>query len=395
MTGPAGVSKPSSAGTRRAGSRRVLISCGEASGDLYAGALVSAMKAIDPDVTTFGFGGGQLEAAGARLIGDYRGFSVTGLVEALRVVPRSWRMLRTLERVAARERPDVFVAIDFPDFNFRLLPVMKRLGIRVVYYVSPQLWAWRAGRMQTIAQYVDRMLVIFPFEAAIYERAGVPVEFVGHPLVDLAVAARDRCTVLRAAGLDPDKRVVALLPGSRPNELREILPTLANAIAPIRQRVPDAQFLVARAPALGDGLFSPLARAREAGAPIAMVEGATDDVMAASDVVVTASGTATVQAALHGRPMVIVYRLSPLTFAIGRAFVQVQTYGMVNLVAGRPVVPELIQSAFTPESVAKETVALLTDPARVDDMRHGLADVRAKLGRPGASTRAAAAVLGL
>jgi lipid-A-disaccharide synthase len=320
---------------------------------------------------------------------------VTGLVEALSVLPRSWRMLRTLEKEAARERPDVFVAIDFPDFNFRLLPVMKRLGIPVVYYVSPQLWAWRAGRMQTIKQYVDRMLVIFPFEAALYEKAGVPVEFVGHPLVDLAVAKRDRRTVLSAAGLDPDKRVVALLPGSRPNELREILPTLADAIPLIRRHVTDAQFLVARAPALPDALFSPLTPAREAGAPVAIVEGATDDVLAAADVVVTASGTATVQTALHGRPMVIVYRLSPLTYAIGRAFVQVQTYGMVNLVAGRPIVPELIQSAFTAESVAKETVGLLTDPERAGDMRRGLAEVRTRLGGTGASTRAAAAVLGL
>jgi len=303
-------------------------------------------------------------------------------------------MLRTLRREAARERPDVFVAIDFPDFNFRLLPVMRKLGIPVVYNESPQLWAWRASRIETIKHYVDRMLVIFPFEAAIYEKAGVPVESVGHPLVDLAVPARDRQSVLTAAGLDPNQPVVALLPGSRPNELQEILPTLSDAAVLMARQRSGLQFLIARAPALADRLFAPVERLKSAGIRHAVLEGVTDDVLAAADVAVTASGTATVQAALHGRPMIIVYRLSPLTFAIGRAFVRVHTYGMVNLVAGRPIVPELIQESFTAEAVARETMALLTDPARAAEMRRGLADVRARLGAPGASARAAAAVLG-
>ena len=372
-----------------------MISCGEASGDLYAGALASAMRALDPAIEVFGFGGGRMEAAGARLVGDYRGFSVTGLVEALRVLPKSWKMLRALSAEAERVRPDVFVAIDFPDFNFRLLPVMKRLGVPVVYYVSPQLWAWRPGRLETLKQYVSRMLVIFPFEQAIYEKAGVPVEFVGHPLVDLAVAGRGRTETLNGAGLNPLKPVVALLPGSRPNELTQILPTLADAAMLIRRQVPEAQFLVARAPALDDALFAPLERLRQAGVPYSVMTSAADDVLSAADVVVTASGTATVQAALHGRPMVIVYRLAPLTFAIGRQFVRVQSYGMVNLVAGEAVVPELIQDAFTPESVARETVILLTDEPRAAGMRRALAGVRARLGAPGASARAAAAVLAL
>jgi len=259
-----------------------MISCGEPSGDLYAGALVSAMRAIDPDVTAFGFGGAGLAAAGARLVGDYRGFSVTGLVEAVRVLPKSWSMLRTLRQEAERQRPDVFVAIDFPDFNFRLLPAMRRLGIPVVYYVSPQLWAWRAGRMRTLKQYVDRMLVIFPFEAPIYEQAGVPVEFVGHPLVDLAVSTRDRRAVLTGVGLDPDKLVIALLPGSRPNELKEILPTLADAAVLIAGRLPGVQFLVARAPALADALFTAVSRISAAGVPVAVLEGVADDVLAAA-----------------------------------------------------------------------------------------------------------------
>lgn len=372
---------------------RVMISCGEASGDLYAGGLVSALRQLEPAIDVFGFGGPRMAAAGARLSGDFRGISVTGLVEALRVVPRSWLMLRRLADEAARLRPDVFVAIDFPDFNFRLLPVMKKLGIPVVYYVSPQLWAWREGRIETLKKYVGRMLVIFPFETEMYQKAGVPVEFVGHPMVDLAVPTRDRTDVLAAAGLDSLRPVVALLPGSRRNELTEILPTLADAAILIARRVPRVQFLVARAPALDDALFEPLARLREAGLPVAILSESADDVLGASDVVVTASGTATIQAALHGRPMVIVYRLAALTYGIARRFVRVNTYGMVNLVAGKPIVPELIQHHFTAEAVAAEVEPLLNDGVRAGDMRQALASVRVRLGAPGASARAAAAIL--
>ncbi|HUF47548.1 MAG TPA: lipid-A-disaccharide synthase [Vicinamibacterales bacterium] len=370
---------------------RVLVSCGEASGDLYAGALVSALRSRAPGVRVSGFGGAALAGAGATLLGDYRGFAVTGLSEALTVLPRSWRMLRTIEAAARADRPDVFVAIDFPDFNFRLLPVLHGLGVPVVYYVSPQLWAWRAGRMKTLRRHVAKMLVIFPFEAAIYERAGVPVTFVGHPLVDLAPVTTDRTALARAHGLDPALPIVALLPGSRPNEVVRLLPVLVDAAGLICTRVPGAQFVVARAPALDDRVFEPVASTTRL--PMAVISGDTDSVLAAADVAVTASGTATVQAALHGCPMVIVYKVSPSTYALGRRLVRVSTYGMANLVAGRPVVPELIQEACTPERVAGEAVSLLTDQARADAMRQDLADVRAKLGTPGASDRAAEAVL--
>jgi lipid-A-disaccharide synthase len=371
-----------------------MLSCGEASGDLYAGALVRAMVQQAPGTTVFGFGGEQLASAGAELVGDYHGFSVTGLTEALAVVRKSWKMLGTLEAAAVDRKPDVFVAIDFPDFNFRLLPVMHKLGIPVVYYISPQLWAWRAGRLKTLQRYVSKMLVIFPFEEALYREAGVPVEFVGHPLIELAVSGRSREATCRAAGLDPARSVVALLPGSRPNELRLLLPTLVAAATRLVRDVPGVQFLVARAPALDDSLFAPLDALRTSGVPLGILSGSADDVLAASDVVVTASGTATVQTALHQRPMVIVYRVTPMTYAIGKRFVRVASYGMVNLVAGRPIVRELIQDACTPEAVADETRALLTDPERAAAMRRDLADVVQKLGGHGASGRAAAAVLG-
>jgi lipid-A-disaccharide synthase len=308
-------------------------------------------------------------------------------------LPRSWKMLRTIGDAARRWRPDVFVAIDFPDFNFRLLPVMRRLGVPIVYYVSPQLWAWRATRLKTIQQYVDRMLVIFPFEQDLYEQGHVPVEFVGHPLIDLATTSEPREEFLRAQGLDPARPVLALLPGSRPNELQQILPVLARAATLITGQVTGVQFLVARAPSLDVRLFAPLRSLDRTTIPVEIVEGATDAVLAAADAVVTASGTATIQTALHGRPMVVVYRLAPMTYALARRAVRVKTYGMVNLVAGRSIVPELIQDRFTPESVANEAVSLLTDSVRAERMRHDLADVRRRLGEPGASHRAAAAVL--
>jgi lipid-A-disaccharide synthase len=366
----------------------VMVSCGEASGDLYAGALARAIRVQAPGARILGFGGERLAAAGAELVGDYRGIAVTGLTEVLRVLPRTWRMYRQLVACARAERPDVFVAIDFPDFNFRLASAVHALGIPVVYYVSPQLWAWRPGRIHDIKAFADKVLPIFPFEVELYEREGVPVEFVGHPLIDLLEVSEPREAFLRGLDLDPARPMVALLPGSRPNEVRALLPVLVGAIAQVRTVRPDVTFVLARAPTLRDELFRALD-----GTGVAVVEGRTDDVLAASEVVLTASGTATVQTALHERPMVILYKLSPLTYWLGRPFVKVDTFGMANLIAGRRVVPELIQDECTPDRVAAAALALLDNPERAAAVRRDLAEVRTRLGAPGASARAAAAVL--
>ena len=365
-----------------------MISCGEASGDLYAGALAAELRARVPTADIFGFGGQRLKAAGATLVGDFTGLTVTGLTEAVRVLPRAYAMYRRLIAAARERKPDVFVAIDFPDFNFRLMVALRRLGVPIVYYVSPQLWAWRPGRMRTMRRLVDKVLVIFPFEAPLYEQAGIPVQCVGHPLVDLERPGQTRSAFLGDRGLTPEATTVALLPGSRPNEMRRIAPGLAAAIPLIRDRVPGAQFLVACAPNLPATLFAPfLTRG------VVLVHDRVDDVLAASDVVITASGTATVQAALHERPMVVVYRVSPLTYRLGKPFLKVDTCAMPNLIAGRRVVPELIQDDFTPERLAEETVALLADSGRHALTREALRRVREQLGAPGASARAAEAVL--
>jgi lipid-A-disaccharide synthase len=369
---------------------RVMLSCGEASGDLYAGALVDALRAREAGIDVFGLGGDRFSAAGGRLLGDYRGLAVTGLLEAVRILPDSYAMYRRLVQAARVERPDVLVLIDFPDFNFRLMAAVKRLGVPVVYYVSPQLWAWRPGRIQTMKALVDRVLPIFPFEEALYRAEGIDVQFVGHPLVELVRVGEPRDALTRRLELDPTRPIVALLPGSRPNELHRIVPVLAAAVPRIASAVVGTQFLVARAPNLPDSYFRPFLGS---GALVRVVEGATDDVLAASDAVITASGTATVQTALHGKPMVVVYRLSPVTYKLGKPLVRVSMFSMVNLVAGDRVVEELIQDECTPERVAHETVELLTNEDRVTDMKEQLAIVREKLGGHGASGRAAEAIL--
>ena len=370
-----------------------MISCGEASGDLYAGALAAELLRHAPGSEIVGFGGPRLRAAGARLIGDYSTISVTGPSAAARVAPRAFLLLRRLVRAARERRPDVFVAVDFSGFNFRLMAALHRLGIPVVYYVSPQLWAWRPGRMRAMKAHVERVLVIFPFEEDVYRRAGVPVQFVGHPLVDLARSREPRERFLGAHGLRPDAPTVALLPGSRRNELQRLAPVMRDALPLIRNRVPGVQFIVARAPGLPDDLFAPLTGGMPGAALPALVRDRTDEVIAAADVAITASGTATVQCAVHERPMVVVYRLSPLEYRLGRRFVSVDTYAMPNLIAGHRIVPELIQDECTPQRVADETVALLGDAHLHARTREALARVRQQLGAPGASARAAAAVL--
>jgi lipid-A-disaccharide synthase len=373
-------------------SARLLVSCGEPSGDLYAGALTRELRALEPDISVAGLGGPELAAAGGHVLEDYRGLAVTGLTEAIGKIPRSLAILRRLVASTRTDPVAALVVIDFPDFNLPLARRMHKLGVPVVYYISPQLWAWRPGRMATMRKAVDRVLVIFPFEEPIYRAAGVPVEFVGHPLLDIARALPERRRWLDGIGLAGERPIVAILPGSRPNEVARILPDLMRAAALIQRAVPAAQFVVARAPNLEAGLFAAAADLQAAGS-LAIVDRDADAALGASDVALVASGTATVQAALHGTPMVVVYRLSPATYRLGKPLVKVDTYAMVNLIAGRRVVPELIQDDFTPEAVAHEAVSMLSDPGRAQAIKSGLAEVRTRLGGPGASRRAALAIL--
>jgi len=378
---------------------RILMSCGEPSGDLYAGALVSELRARAPGIEISGLGGDRFAQAGGRLLAHYRGLSATGLVEPLRVVPRALALIRQLTQAARTWRPDVFVPIDFPDVNFRLMAAMKRLGVPVAYYIGPQLWAWRAWRMRAMQRDASKVIVIFPFEEALYRDAGVPVEFVGHPLVEMAeaaVAGRPRPVLRHELGLDPDKPTIALLPGSRRNELERLVPVIAAAMPGLAARLEHVQFVVACAPHAADALFDPMKQAAAAlRVPLALVRDRADAVLAAADAAVTASGTATVQGAIHGCPMVVIYKLSPLTYRLGKPFVRLDTYAMPNLIAGRRLVTELIQDGCTPPRIVEETVALVEDRERRSAVVEGLRQVRDRLALPGASGRAAEAVLGV
>lgn len=371
---------------------RILLSCGEASGDLYAAALVDALRQREPDIEVFGMGGERFAAAGGRLVADYHRIAVTGLTEALSVVPRSLRTLKQLTAAAKTQQPHAAVLIDFPDFNFWLMRRLKRLGIPVVYYISPQLWAWRGGRIKQMKRGATRVLPIFPFEEAIYQRAGVDVRFVGHPLIDLATVRLSRDAFLKKLNLDPARPVLALLPGSRTNELVRLAPVIAEALPKIVARVPGVQFVIARAPNLDDRLFEPFGLP---GVTLRIADTQTDDVLNACDAVITASGTATVQTALHGKPMVVIYKLSPMTYRLGIRLARVDNYAMVNLIAGDRIVVELIQDACTAEAITDEAVRLLNDAEYRARMIAALADVTRQLGGPGASARAAEAILEL
>jgi lipid-A-disaccharide synthase len=385
---------------------RILIVAGEASGDLYGGLLMRAMTrprtGAMGSATFLGAGGPSMRAAGLRSLGDAGAMGVTGLLEVLRSLGVIWRVYREARKVLddPDRRPDLVLLIDYPDFNLRLARRSRRAGTPVLYFVSPQVWAWRKGRVRRIARCVDRMLVILPFEEEIYRRASVPVEFVGHPLLDLARPTLNRQQVLGPLGLDPLRPTVALLPGSRRNELRSHLPAMLGAVSLLRAEFRDVQVVIAVAPTVGrvemdrvidrvQGLTGP------GGVRPVLVEENRYEALAASDCAVVASGTATLEAALLGVPMVIVYRMSPLSYAAARLLLHVPHIGMPNLIAGERVVPELVQGECRPDRIAREVRRILTDPRGADDMRQKLRRVRERLGRPGAIERVAGVAWGM
>jgi lipid-A-disaccharide synthase len=366
---------------------RLLVASGEPSGELYAAELVRHLKTVRPGLDVFGLGGDRLAGEGATLLAHVRDLAVVGLFEVLSHLRHIRGIFRRVLDEVDRDPPRAAVLVDYPDFNLRLARELHRRGVPVVYYVSPQIWAWRKGRIRTIRETVARMLVIFPFEEALYREAGVPVEFVGHPLVD-HVQPPSRADFLRALGVSPGRDVVAVLPGSRPKEIAHNLPGLAGAVALLHAQRPDLEFLLPVAPSIDRALLEPALR----GLPVRLVTDGAQAALAACQAAIVASGTATVEAALVGAPMVVVYRLSSLTHFLGRRLIQVPHVAMVNLIAGKRAVPELIQRDFTPERVATEVRSILEQPDRREAMKQDLAEVRRKLGAPGASRRAAEAV---
>jgi lipid-A-disaccharide synthase len=367
--------------------RRVLLVAGEASGDLHGADLVAALRARVPDAEIYGVGGEHLREAGMTTLADTGEITTMGIVETVGRLRALVALYRRLVRELAETRPALCILIDFPEFNLRLARAAKSLGVPVLYYIGPQVWAWRRGRARKIAHLVDRLAVVFPFEPSLYAGHGGDVEFVGHPLLDRVRATRSREETLRAHGLDPDRRTVLVLPGSRAKEIDYILPELLGAVR-ILAAEGDRQFVLARATTVSAAQVT--AELERAGVSMPVVAGETYDLMAAADLALVASGTATLECALLETPMVIVYRVSTLTAAVARVLVRgVRHVGMPNVIAGREVVPELLQEKATARGIAAAARTLLGDDRRLERVVSDLRNVRAQLGGGGAARRAA------
>jgi lipid-A-disaccharide synthase len=368
---------------------RILISSGDPSGAIHAARLARILRERT-GAELFGLGTPEMREAGVELIGQTSDIAVVGLSEALELLPRAWRLMKRLETESERRRPRLAILVDSPDFNLRLARRLKRLGIPIVYFISPQIWAWRSGRVKQIRDLVAKMLVIFPFEEQFYRDAGVPVEFVGHPLVETIRAGHSREEFCQRWFLLKSKPILALLPGSRRKEIAHNLPGIMQAASIVAStaRV-DHQRVLAAAPGLTAADFGPYL---SADLPVRVVEEATWDAVSAADCAIVSSGTATVETALLGTPMVVVYRVSAASAAILRRLVHTPHYSMVNLLLGRRAVPEFVQEDFTPERVAAEARRLLESPEARDSMRRDLKEVRVRLASPssaGAIARAA------
>ncbi len=368
----------------------LLISAGEASGDMYAARLATALKKR-MDVSLFGMGGPQMRAAGVDVITDYSEVSVVGITEILSHLPSLIRAMRRLVSEAERRKPPFAILTDFPGFHLRLARKLRPHGVRNIYYICPQFWAWRPWRVRIVRRRFAQALCIFPFEEAFFGGAGVPTKFIGHPLVGAVQATQTREEFCRRHTLDSAGTIVTILPGSRHAELAQHMPVIREACERIQQQRP-AQFVVAAAT---HSNVNELQSGWPAALKVRVVENETYNALGAADAAVVSSGTATVEAALLDVPMVVVYRVTPLTALLAKPLVRTPYFSMVNLIAERRVVPELIQKDFTPAKVADEILRLLKDQYTRAELRSGLADVRSRLGPPEAVDRAADAIAAL
>lgn len=370
-----------------------MLVAGEVSGDLHGASLVEAIRRIDPSIHFYGVGGEGLKKQGMDLLYHSSSFSVVGITEVLYKLRFLWKAFRGLKRSIDRERPDLIILIDFPDFNLRLAEIACRKGVPVLYYVSPQVWAWRPKRVKLIARLVKKMIVFFPFEVPLYEKEGVDVEWVGHPLLDIVKPSLSKEKALQQFGLDPRRRTVGLLPGSRMQEVERLLPPLLASAQLLHREIPELQFILPLAPAIQESALS--REMKRFPVPVKVVQGLPYDVMNISELLITASGTATLEGAILRKPMVIVYKVSFFSYWIGRAMIRVDHIGLVNLVAGKEIAPELIQNEACAERIAEESLRILKNPALCGEMTESMEKVRLSLGAPGAVARAAQIVTSL
>ena len=369
---------------------KILISAGEASGDIHAAAVTAALKKIDSAIEVFGMGGDALRAAGGEVLFDIKDHGVMGFVEVIKKLPDLFKLRSDFARAMDERKPDCLVVVDYPGFNMKLAKVAHDKGIPVVSYIAPSAWAWNKGRAKNVAKIVDKVACIFPFEYDVYKEAGAPVEFVGHPLLDIVKPAWERTEAEAWVGKQPGHPLVLLMPGSRLMEIEKMLPNLLAGAKLLKKQLPEVQFAMPRAGTIPLELLQ--SKIKASGLDIKITEGHNYDLFSVADLALATSGTVTLEAALCGLPSIIVYRTSALNAFIARRVINIPNIGLPNIVAGRQILPELLQEDFTPANVAKTAVELLA-PERRPQLEADLAFMKARLGEPGAVKRVAQLIL--
>ncbi|BBB91569.1 MAG TPA: lipid-A-disaccharide synthase [Methylomusa anaerophila] len=368
-----------------------MISVGEASGDLHGASVANALTLIEPDIKLIGMGGQAMRAAGVEIVYDIADLGIIGLVEVIKNLRKLFRLRDMLADVMDREQPDVLVVIDYPGFNTRLAKVAKQKGIPVVSYISPSAWAWGRGRAKEVAETVNKVAAIFPFEADVYKEAGADVTFVGHPLLDIVKPSMSKAEAYRYFGAQESRPIVLLMPGSRQQEIDKLLPAMLAACLKIVEKVPDCQFFLPVASTISREMLQN--NIEPCQVPIVLTTDRSYDLMGIAGVAVAASGTATLEASLMGLPSIIIYKLVPLTYYLGRLMIKIPYIGLPNIIAGRKIMPELIQGDANVDNIAREAIRFLTDPAVRAAAGADLAEVKNKLGQTGAVHRVAELIL--
>ncbi len=364
-----------------------MIVAGEVSGDHHASCLITELKNLDPSLSFSGIGGTKMKSAGAAIDEDLTRLAVVGFFEVLKHYGEFHRCFNAFLQNVAKRQPSAVILVDYPGFNLRLAARLKKMGVKVIYYISPQVWAWKENRVNLIKENIDKMLVLFDFEKAFYAKHGLNVDFVGHPLADEINLTKNREQILLSAGLSPDKFTIGLLPGSRQKEIESLLPPMLDAAKIMQKQDARFQFLILKAPNLGKELFENLLSKKACTAKI--LDGYFYEGLNACDICVVASGTATLQTALLLKPMVIVYKTSFLTYFLAKALIKIPYIGLVNVVAGKKIVPECLQNDANGKTIADELKKIYQNPGEFDRIRQGLQKVKTSLGENGASKRAA------
>lgn len=362
---------------------KILFSAGESSGDQHAANMFLELQKQQPDIKGFGMGGAKMAQAGIDIRYDSVNIAVIGVVEVIKHYAEIRRALKLMQQLVATERPDLLVCVDYKEFNFKLARYAKQQGIKVLFYVSPQVWAWRPGRVKSYGKVIDMMAVIFPFETAYYNAEKVPVRYVGHPSVDKVHAQRSKNEDLTLFELDKNKPIVGLLPGSRANEIKRMLPVMLAAAEKVQADLPECQFILPQADSISDALLKNYTH--QSPLKITVIKNQPYDVVQCCDAVMTTSGTATLETALLTVPMVIAYKLSTLTYWLGKWLVNTPFIGLPNIVSGKSIIKELIQHDATAENLSAEILRILTDKAYADQMRQNLNQVKQQLGQGGGS----------